>query len=358
LSSEVTGLNYSNGPSPFNIKLSGTLNSLNGNYTVNTQADATKFTLVGNPFPAPIISQSLTAGTAQPYYIYTVTQGTTDAEKRTKSGNWAPVLTSSITTTIPVLGVIAWKPTANFTVSSADLNVSGTQITGLFKDQSTSRNIELHIEKNGLLKDKLFVSLDNRASYNGLDKSDLEKFNNDDINIYTISSDNKNLSINSINAFTNPIPLGISSSAGSYTFKVVNNSLNTSEVVYLKDKLMNIQTALTDGSSYDFEVDANNSATQGTQRFELSIAKPGLNSVNFKAKILGNSISSNQFVLLIEGAENIVHVEVNDINGKLIKTETLANGLNNIKLNNITSGMYTVKIVHGNSSITEKLIKL
>jgi hypothetical protein len=357
LTSEVSGLNYSNGPTPFNINFSGTVNSLSSNYTVTTQADATKFTLVGNPFPAPIISQSLTAGTAQPYYVYTVTQGTTDAEKRTKSGSWAPVLTSSLTTTIPTLGVIAWKPAANFTVSSADLSVSGTQITGLFKDQSTIRNIELHIEKNGLFKDKLFVSLDNRASYNAIDKSDLEKFNNDDINIYTISSDNKNLSINSINTFTNPIPLGISSSAGSYTFKVVNNSLNTSEIVYLKDKLMNTQTALTDGSTYDFEVDAN-SATQGTQRFELSIAKPVLNPVNFKAKILGNSISSNQFVLLIEGAENIVFIEVNDINGKLIKIETLANGLNNIKLNNITAGMYTVKIVHGNSSITEKLIKL
>ncbi len=357
LTSEVSGLTYSNGPTPFNINFSGTLNSLNSNYTVTTQADATKFTLVGNPFPAPIISQSLTARTAQPYYVYTVTQGTTDAEKRTKSGSWAPVLTSSLTTTIPTLGVIAWKPAANFTVSSADLSVSGTQITGLFKDQSTIRNIELHIEKNGLFKDKLFVSLDNRASYNAIDKSDLEKFNNDDINIYTISSDNKNLSINSINAFTNPIPLGISSSAGSYTFKVVNNSLNTSEVVYLKDKLMNTQTALTDGSTYDFEVDAN-SATQGTQRFELSIAKPVLNPVNFKAKILGNSISSNQFILLIEGAENIVSIEVNDINGKLIKTETLSNGLNNIKLNNIAAGLYTVKIVHGNSSITEKLIKL
>ena len=357
LTSEVSGLTYSNGPTPFNINFSGTLNSLNSNYTVTTEADATKFTLVGNPFPAPIISQSLTARTAQPYYVYTVTQGTTDAEKRTKSGSWAPVLTSSLTTTIPILGVIAWKPAANFTVSSADLSVSGTQITGLFKDLSTIRNIELHIEKNGLFKDKLFVSLDNRASYNGIDKSDLEKFNNDDINIYTISSDNKNLSINSINAFTNPIPLGISSSAGSYTFKVVNNSLNTSEVVYLKDKLMNTQTALTDGSTYDFEVDAN-SATQGTQRFELSIAKQGLNPGNFKAKILGNSISSNQFILLIEGAENIVSIEVNDINGKLIKTETLSNRLNNIKLNNIAAGLYTVKIVHGNSSITEKLIKL
>ena len=78
-----TGLTYSAGPTAFTYTVSGTLNT--GNYTVPAPSNAANFTLVGNPFAAPVNSSELTNGTGVSYYVYQIA---VTGDGRTKAGAW------------------------------------------------------------------------------------------------------------------------------------------------------------------------------------------------------------------------------------------------------------------------------
>jgi hypothetical protein len=69
----VTGLNYTTGPTAFTYSVSGTLNTLtSGNYTVPAPSVASNISIVGNPFAAPVKISALTNGTSVPYYVYSI----------------------------------------------------------------------------------------------------------------------------------------------------------------------------------------------------------------------------------------------------------------------------------------------
>ncbi|MBS1642575.1 MAG: T9SS type A sorting domain-containing protein [Bacteroidetes bacterium] len=359
LANEVNGSVYSgNGPSAFTYSVTNNaLNTIPYNGNIGYTG---VFALVGNPFYAPVKSIALTGGTSLPYYVYQI--GVTSAPTQ-KAGNWSPVMSSNASNTIPVLGVIAFVPSSStYTVYGGDINTTGTMQTGLFGANDVTNYLELEIDKGNDYGDKLFVKKDANATGIGIDKGDLKKLYNDDINIYCITTDSLRLAIDARKDFNTTIPLGVYGSVANYTFKINNNNLTDTKIV-LRDKLLNKETELINGASYSFSI-TNDAATKGEQRFELAFTSkeiatlPANNAGGaFSAKLLGNIISNDQPIKIQIANSNNAVIQVKDINGRTIAIQAAINGVNNISMSNAALGMYIVQTTDGNTVITDKVIK-
>lgn len=359
LTSEVTGGTYTGGPSAFTYKATGTLN---GNSVSITPTNTSNFILIGNPYAAPVKSSSLTNGVGVSYYVYTIAQGGTQALQRTKAGSWSPVLSSSATNTIPVLGAIAYQPasTSSYNITAAsDINTTGTLQTGLFRTQDiTIPHLELQLEQDGMYLDKLFVRQDNNGTSNGTDRNDLAKFWNDNVNLYTKTIDNKYLGIDA-RATIDSIPLGISALVGDYVFKVVNNSLPINYTTYLQDNFLNKTTELKENTAYPFSITAD-AGSKGEKRFVLNFSKmpPIVLPQGYEVKVLGNIVKGNTASISIAGSDAPISITVTDILGRKISTvNNLTNGTSSIQIGSSQSGIYFLQITNGKTVIVEKIVK-
>ena len=361
LASEVTGLTYTGGPTAFTYNVSGTLNA--ASTTIPASSNTSNFSLVGNPYAAPVNSQALTGQTAGTnYYVYTISVTGTP---RVNAGSWVAASSSSNTTnTIPVLGSIAYQPvsTSTFNVTNSDINTSGTLQTGLFGVQTAQQQIELQVEQNGDFRDKLFVRLDANATAAGTERADLQKFYNDNVNVYTINKDdNTRMAIDARNVL-NTIPLGISALAGDYNFHLANNNLPQGTAVYLIDKFLHTKTELKVGDTYPFTINSD-AASMGEQRFELSFSAKTTATANdpagsLTANVLGNITSSNQIAVQIAGSSGPVTIGIKDMNGKALGTINAANGIQYVNVGNTAKGMLLLQISDGKNSIIKKVMKL
>jgi hypothetical protein len=244
------------------------------------------------------------------------------------------------------------------------INTSGTVQTGLFGIQNPAKQIELQVEQNGYFQDKLFVRLDANSTSSGKERSDLLKFYNDNVNVYTINTEeNSRMAIDARNVL-NTIPLGISALTGDYNFKLNNNTLPEGTTVYLNDKLLNTKTELKAGATYPFTI-SNDASTMGEQRFELvfstksaSLAIADNTAGSLIANVLGNITSSNMVAVQIAGAAGAVNIAVKDMSGKSLNTVNATNGIQYINIGNTVSGMILLQISDGKNSVTKKVIKL
>ena len=357
LNSEVSGATYTGGPSAFTYNVSGTLNAASTSITPGSTAN---FMLVGNPYAAPVNTQALTGGNSLPYYTYQIAVTGTP---QVKAGSWvAAGSNSDATSTIPVLGVVAYLPSSTtlYNVTTSDINTSGTLQTGLF-GANDGKQLELLVEQDGYFQDKLFVRLDATATANATDNVDLIKFYNDNVNVYTINKDqNLRLAVDARKDLDNSIPMGISGLAGTYNLKVASNSLLEGSTVMLEDKFLNTQTELKTGTAYNFSI-SSDAASKGENRFVLNFTQKATaviadaTATGFTAKVLGN-ITHGSVTVKIAGSTTQVTITVVDINGKAIKTVHAANGTNTINLGNTAAGIKLLQVSNGTTTILEKVI--
>jgi hypothetical protein len=171
------------------------------------------------------------------------------------------------------------------------------------------------------------------------------------------------MAIDARNVFDTPIPLGLSTETGDYNFRVNSNTLPAGTTVYLKDNLLQTQTALQTGTTYNFSV-TTDTASQGEHRFALVFATKNIataidsSSVKFTAKVMGNIVHGNTVLIEIAGSTSPISIVVRDMNGKILSSAAGVNGSNTVQLGSITNGMHIVQISNGSSIITEKIIKL
>ncbi len=363
LSSEVTGLNYSAGPSAFTFSVNGTLNA--SPFTVTPSAS--NFTLVGNPFAAPVNSSALTNGTGKSYYVYQISQGGNLTAQRTKAGAWSTVLSSSATTPIPTLGVIAYQAgsASSYTVSTSDINTTNAATTGLFSTEKAIEHLELRVLQNGMQLDNLFVRQDAAATAAGTDGKDLQKLANEGLNVYTLTTaDHHRLAVDARNLVgTTTIPLGVVGAVGNYTLQVAN--LNIEGVnVSLKDAFTNTTTALKVNSNYEFAI-TTDAASNGENRFELVLNKAAsniagidvTNAGKMTAKLLNGNINKSSVAQLeITGAVGKVEIRVTDMAGRLLHTQSGQNGRNTIQLGR-KAGIQLITISDGTTTINQKMVK-
>jgi hypothetical protein len=354
-----TDLTYKNNPQGHSYTVAGTPNS-GANFAVPA-ANAANFSLVGNPFTAPVSSAALTGGASStlPYYVY---KDSVTATPRVKAGAWVPVVAASATDLIPVLGVIAVKTAGGYNIPATAMTTTGTIIPKLFGTDPATAIVELQLNKNGDYQDKLMVRMADGATANGTDKADLDKFNNDDVNIYTLTPDQKMLAVDARAALNSEmIPLGISASAADYTFTVNNNSLPAGVTAYLVDKFTGTQTELKAGASYSFSVTAD-ASTVGNNRFVMMFtgkqAVIAGGTTAFTAQVIGNVVHGNSVQVNIAGSSSPITIAVRDINGKIINTAAGINGLNTVNIGNGAAGLHLLQISNAQGSITEKIIKL
>jgi len=365
LASEVTGLNYSAGPSAFTFSVNGTLNASPFSVTPS----ATNFTLVGNPFAAPVNSSALTNGTGKSYYVYQISQGVGINAQRVKAGAWSTVLSSSTTTPIPALGVIAYEAgsASSYNISTSDINTTNAATTGLFGQEKAIEHLELQVFQSGIQQDNLFIRQDVGSSEKGTDSKDLRKLSNESVNLYTLAvSDNYRLAVDARNLYkssTTNIPLGINAAVGSYTLKVANNNLYQAKVA-LKDNFTGTTTILNQNDTYNFEITAD-ANSKGENRFELIVNATA--SSNATADVMAIAKMTVRFVngtihhngnvrLKIDGAEGKVQISVTDMTGRILTTQIGQNGMNTLHVGN-SSGVRIVTISDGTTVLTEKLVK-
>jgi len=358
LAGEVTGLNYTAGPSLFVYSVSGTLN---GNSTSIVPASAANFLVAGNPYAAPVTTQALTGGSSRPYYTYQIMPGANQAAQRTVAGSWVPASTNSSTTaTIPVLGVLAFKPasTALYQVTSSDINTNGTVQGNLFREAGSMAQLELVVEQDGEYRDKLFVRLDGEATATAADNNDLKKLYNDQTNFYSLTTDRVRMAIDARSGF-DTLPLGISAVAGSYGFRPAGNSLPSHLQPVLRDEWLGTETALQTGQLYPFSITAD-AASKGEQRFRLIFKKvkpmPSLSTV-FTAQVLGNPVKGPAATLTISGSEGPVTVTVTDAVGRVLNRVHTTNGLQKIPLPSTATGMLYLRISDGSTTVVRQVIK-
>ena len=357
LASEVNGLTYTGGPSAFTYQVSGTLNG--AAVSINPSNPAPNFTMVGNPYAAPVNSSALTNGAGKPYYIYQIAQGGTQILQRTKAGSWVAVPSSSSTTPIPALGVIAYQPatTVTYNITNSDINTINASASGLFRENSILQMLELQVEKDNQVQDKLFIRQDSYATDNGNDVIDLQKFMNENVNIYAIAANKTPLAVDARKEFSNNIPLGIWGEPGSYNLKIAVNSLPNNLMVKLKDNLLKTETDLVEYANYKFDI-TSDTATKGVNRFELIfVSKPifPILSSTFTAKILGNITNIKTISILAENAREPINVRVVDLFGRVLIKQSAFNGVNKINLG-AAKGLLIFQITCGNTTITEKII--
>jgi hypothetical protein len=361
LASEVTGSNYTGGPTGFTYNVSGSLNSA----SLTRSQSSGVFRIIGNPYAAPINTSALTGQISNvPYYTYKIS---VTGSPTVKSGSWVAVPGSSLTTTLPVLGVLCYLPSSSslFNISTSDINITGTLITGLFSSETPLQIMELTLNKGQDFADKLFIRSDFNATSNGNDKIDLPKYQNETTNFYSVSPDKTQLSVDTRNEWNQTIPLGLKTPVGNYNISIQNNTLSVGKSIYLKDNYLNQTTLLKAGTVYNFSV-SNDSLSQGDKRFELQFGLstntlPTDESLNsgLRLKVIGTVLKGNLLTIEVGGLKvnEVGQVVLLDMNGRLLKSKAVINGLNQINIDELSKGMQLIKLSNGKDQLVKKFIK-
>jgi len=150
--------NYSGaGPTASVFSVKGSLNT--GSVSITPSNVIPIYTLVGNPFAAPVNSIALTGGAAAPYYYYQANAASTDS--KVKSGAWiAASSNSSSSTTIPMMGLIAYQAqsSTSFTIPIAAINTAATAVSALFKTTAAATQLKIDLIKNNIIVRSLYSS--------------------------------------------------------------------------------------------------------------------------------------------------------------------------------------------------------
>lgn len=359
LKREVTGGNYTTGPNSFNMEIGGTLK--NHPFSISPLVSTPKFALIGNPFLAPVNSSALTNGENIPYYMYQITEGNTSTQKRSKSGGWVAVMSSS-TTPVPVLGVIAYQPanTSGYTVSVSDINLTSAPSGGYLTNKPNNRFLQLDLKKEGLLRDRLFLRQHPLATSSHSDRMDLIKFSNETSNFY-LAPGNASLAVDARSEFGEPIPLIISSDTGWHSIIVEENTMPDELEVYLQDRVMGIETRLVKGSRYDVQINTDTSVL-GKQRFQLifkgALAKRKLENIPFQVAILGNIMPTGGTLNFKISGLQVPQSSYRIIgsNGMIYKSGVILEGTHSIQLGPWAKGVYILQVENGSKTLSNRFL--
>jgi hypothetical protein len=362
LQSDFTGTpglsNYSGaGPTASVFSVKGTLNT--GSVTITPSNASPAYTLVGNPFAAPVNSIALTGGAAAPYYYYQANAASTDS--KVKSGAWiAASSNSSNTTTIPMMGLIAYQApsTSSFTIPIAAINTAGTAVSALFKTTAAATQLNIDLMKNNTLFDRCIVREDIDANAQRIDQKDLLKMENVTANVYALTPANDRLAVYTEPAFTQAIPLVISAPVGTYQFNI-QNDMNSMADWYLIDNYTHQQQLLTNNSTYIFDIN-NDAASKGSQRFELSkqawTTSVGTASNQDPIQLLGNLVQDH-ITLQLDAKILQASYQLLDIRGAVLAQGTLMAGKQEIAMASFVSGMYLLHIQNDQQHSVYKITK-
>jgi len=152
------------------------------------------------------------------------------------------------------------------------------------------------------------------------------------------------------------IPVVLNAQAGSeVTFKIKGTNLTRLNVIYLEDKLTGRSIRLNDsGNSYSVTLEG---STAGTGRFFITnqlgssdIVKEKLDPI----KVI--SIPSQNIVRVLGRVTLPAQLMIYDMNGRVLSSVNLTDEtVNEVRFNQVTSGIYLIQIRSGKDMIREKI---
>lgn len=210
----------------------------------------------------------------------------------------------------------------------------------------------------GSNKDELVVRFMEEATEN-YDNYDAYKMytNVADIpNVFTLSEDSRNLSINTFSAFgeSKTVKLGYKvETTGTYTFNLVSSSFGNNVLMLIEDTETGITTNLSQNGSLSVTLNQGESSN----RFLLHITK-SLNIDNISAipDMFAYSNEKNIYVIINNFNVNMNYkLYVFDITGKEIFNELISEKTTSVNLQNYDTGFYVVKVISDENNFTEKV---
>jgi len=168
--------------------------------------------------------------------------------------------------------------------------------------------------------------------------------------IYT-TVENRNLSLNSVPSYSNKtFEMGfVKNSASAFTIQLNMDNIPEGEVITLTDKKLNQSFELTKGLTYEFISEAGDDPN----RFLLHFGAVGVDEA-VPTTAVSAYVHNNTLYLL--NASGKVQVDVMDISGRLVHSQSLqTTGLSSTPLS-LPAGVYVVRLNDGQTSRTDKVI--
>lgn len=238
--------------------------------------------------------------------------------------------------------------------------------------QATHPILRIKISNDSLNADEALIVLDESASCNTGDVHDAGKLFNDALNIYTVSDDHSNLTINALPCIRNidTIKVSVFSYNGSNIMTTPHHlefcgmsSFPNSKYIYLKDEYTNTLTNLNSTSTYDFNITAD-AASWGNSRFKLLFANSslGLNSaqLNNTIELFPNPASTEiNLKFNTNTTDDLMTYQIVDVLGKVVLegTSDVQNQIAKINIESVSNGQYILRSTTNSTTTTIRFVK-
>lgn len=223
---------------------------------------------------------------------------------------------------------------------------------------------ELRLESDNIFWDRLLlIQMDSARA--AVDRNDAEKFVNPDVNFYSISRDNKRLSVDARPVNNESIiPLGLQATEkGWYTIRVAKTKLPSASTLMIHDTYLNLWTSLEQGNVYTFQT-TDDTLSIGDKRFEIRTREKPIENLLPRKKItmIVYPVPAKNTILIKYAAAETGNttVRIADLAGTIIKTIPLGmqkEGQVLIPINNLLPGVYVLEARCGDEMITQKIIR-
>jgi hypothetical protein len=351
-------------PDPVTLKMTGPLNECDQVVTCQPNTNY-GYNFVGNPYASNIdLSRPLRGSSIGPNFaVWDPNQGAVGAYVD------QPFAFPYILSAYSAFFVTATANTNN-TITFHESDKTNAAASGnLFKTTSTygDNMVQLRILSNSdsISWDRLLLFFNSHSSSTA-DALDGQKLQNPDLDFYTFSSDNNELSID-VRPYVDGqiIKLGLATDTlTAYAIRVDDYTIPATAQLYLHDKYLKKIQQLQLGSHYYFSV-TSDSASQGNNRFELNTTgNVGVTNVNANSAInidLVPNPAADLFFINFNAPQS-GHTTVRIINtlGQEVYNSYLGemkSGKISVSVKDFTPGVYMVIIKCGELSDTKRLLK-
>ncbi|MFN4083732.1 MAG: T9SS type A sorting domain-containing protein [Bacteroidia bacterium] len=368
----------SNTATPTAVTLSATGTHTTGDKTYNTSSTpaisgtTNNYTFLGNPFPSSIDWNAVSrTNVSSTYYTWRAQGGTNNrgayvnfnaTGNVSSDGNINQYIGSGQGFMIQTTGA-----SPSITIEEADKvsNAQGNQIRGKSSNPNTLRiNV---FEDDSIFADG-FVIYQNNNAKDEYEEYDSEKWINPGLTMYSLTADNKKVSIQGFKTLTidRVIELGIEKT------EKTNYKLEFTEFdnllldPYLIDRFTNTETDIKRNPVYRFNVNENANSS-AINRFSIVFKNSASTGVN-------EAINNNRFVVYPNPAVDVLNIQSISQNvssqidyvvynqiGANMQSGNLQLGANNqaaININNLSNGVYFIQLLDAKGGVqTIKFIK-
>jgi hypothetical protein len=251
----------------------------------------------------------------------------------------------------------------DLTFENSNLVANNSDTFRNFSENNFEVHLNLSDESINRLAKVYYIAGTTTGFDNGYDGS-LFGLQNNDLAIYTAHDSEENdsdmkLSVQSIPEMSHVVPVGINAFEGT-EFTISATTINRPDGynVYLEDRDNNTFTLLNETSDFTTTVSSN---LNGTGRFYLHTTTSLLNNNETNDVVLNVfKLDRNNFIT-IEGlatVSNQTYLKLYNLIGKEVLSITLTNNTNTqtISTEELSTGIYVIKLESGNNLLTKKLI--